>query len=159
MHPINNTESYKKMSETKREQHKKVAEVNENKKILHIWRSIADCAEEENLDAKKVAACCRGELHSTQNRIFYWLDEKEELIIPIFKGESAFNYKGKKGTTQKQKTNRKVAQIDLKTKEILNVFDSIALASRETNCDGSAISKVCRGIRNKTGGFFWKYVD
>lgn len=58
-----------------------------------------------------------------------------------------------------QKTNRKVAQIDLKTQEILHIYDSIALASRETGCDNSGISKVCRGKRSQTGGFFWKYVD
>lgn len=159
LHPINDIESYKKMSQTKRKNAKNVAEVDKNNNILNIWRSIIDCAEDTNLNQKKIAACCRGEVHTTEGRIFYWIDENNQLIIPEYKIGDAFRYKGEKGTTQKQKTNRKVAQIDLKTQEILRIYDSIALASRETGCDNSGISKVCRGKRSQTGGFFWKYVD
>lgn len=159
LHPINDIQSYKKMSQTKRENVKNVVEVDKNNKILNTWRSIIDCAEDTNLNQKKIAACCRGEVHTTEGRIFYWIDENNQLIIPEYKIGDAFHYKGKKGTTQKQKTNRKVAQIDLKTQEILHIYDSIALASRETGCDNSGISKVCRGKRSQTGGFFWKYVD
>ena len=158
-HPINDIESYKKMSETKREKNKKVAEVDKNNNILNVWRSIVDCAEQENLDQKKIAACCRGQRHTTNNRIFYWLDENNNLIIPTFKGNNTFNYKGEKGTTQKQKTNRKVAKYNFEETELLATYDSIALAARENNCDASGISKVCRGIRNQCGGFIWRYID
>lgn len=155
-HPINDIRSYQKVSETKRENAKKVVEVDKNNVVLKIWRSIIDCAEDTGLDERKIASCCRGERHSTGERIFYWLDENNNLIVPKYVGTQ---YKGAKGTTQNQKTNRKVAKIDLKTKEILNIYDSIALAARENNCDNSGISKVCRGKRSQTGGYFWQYVD
>ena len=158
-HPINSIQAYKKMSETKRENAKDVAEVDQENKILNIWRSIADCAEATGLDEKKIAACCRGEIHTTEKRIFYWIDNNGELIIPEYIIKNSFNYKGKAGTTQKQKTNRKVMQKDLKTGEIIAIYDSIALASRETGCDNSGISKVCRGNRSHCGGFKWEYVN
>ena len=144
------------MSNTKRELAKNVALVDENNNIIKVFRSIADCAEELKVNEKKIAACCRGERKTTQNKIFYWLDENNNLIIPEYKRDA---YKGEIGTTQKQITNRQVAKIDKDTNEILAVYDSIALASRENSCDNSGISKVCRGQRAMCGGFKWKYVE
>lgn len=155
-HPINTAESYQKMSETKRENAKRVALVDGDNNILKIFRSIVDCAEELKIGEKNIASCCRGERHTAEGKIFMWIDDVDNLIIPVYERAS---YKGKKGTTQKQITNRKVAKIDLKTKEILATYDSLALAGRENNCDSSAISKVCNGKRNKCGGFFWQYID
>ena len=51
-----------------------------------------------------------------------------------------------------------MAKIDLNTNEELATYDTIALAARENQCDASAISKVCKGLRNKVKGFGWKYV-
>lgn len=155
-HPINAIESYQKMSNTKRENAKQVALVDDNNSILEIYRSIVDCAEALNLDEKKIAACCRGERKTTQNKKFYWLDIDNNLIIPEYNRNS---YKGENGTTQKQITNRKVAKINIETNEIIIIYDSIALASRENNCDSSAIAKVCRGKRQTCGGFKWKYIE
>ena len=42
--------------------------------------------------------------------------------------------------------------------DILNTYETLALAARENNCDSSGISKVCKGKRNNCGGFKWKYV-
>ena len=153
-HPINDPATYKKISETKREQANNVAEVDNNYNIIKIWRSIIDCAEETGLDERKIASVCRGERHTTGNRIFYWI-VNDELKIPKYKYDY---YKGEKGTTQIQSTSKKVAKIDKDTNKIICTYDTIALAARENNCDSSGISKVCRGIRNTTGGFKWKYI-
>lgn len=155
-HPINDIYSYKKMSETKREKSKKVALVDENNNIISIYRSIVDCAEALNEDEKKIGACCRGERKTTNNKKFYWLDETNNIIIPEYKRDC---YKGNEGTTQIQSSSRKVAKIDSISNEILATYDTIALAARENNCDSSAISKVCRGIRKQCGGFIWKYLN
>lgn len=155
-HPINDIYSYKKMSETKREKSKKVALVDENNNIISIYRSIVDCAEALNEDEKKIGACCRGERKTTNNKKFYWLDETNNIIIPEYKRDC---YKGSEGTTQIQSSSRKVAKIDSISNEILATYDTIALAARENNCDSSAISKVCRGVRKQCGGFIWKYLN
>lgn len=154
-HPINSIESYKKMSETKREQAKAVAIFDLQGNLLNIYRSIVDCAEATGFNEKKIAACCRGERKTSDNHIFYWIDENDDFIIPEYHRDP---YKGENGTTQQQITNKKVAKIDIKTNEILATYDSIALAARENQCDASGISKVCRGIRNTTKGYKWKYV-
>lgn len=154
-HPINDKNTYKKISKTKREKAKEVAEVDKELKILKKWRSIVDCAEDTMLNEKKIAAVCRGERRATGNRIFYWIDNDNNLIIPNYKRDA---YKGEKGTTQVQSSSKRVAKIDLKTNEILEIYDTIALAARENNCDNSAISKVCRKQRNKCGGYRWEYL-
>ena len=41
--------------------------------------------------------------------------------------------------------------------EELQIYNSVALAAADNNCDASGISKVCNGKRNKCGGFKWKY--
>ena len=156
-HPINDPETYAKIKETKRRKAKRLAEIDEDYNILHIWRSIIDCAEETGLGEKHIASCCRGERHNTQGRYFCWLDDNNNLIIPKFIGRNC--YKGQPGTTQKQSTNKKVNKIDIDTLQILNTYDSIALASRENNCDASAIAKVCKGKRKTCGGFIWSYAD
>lgn len=152
-----NPEIYKKISKTKREKAKNVAEVDKENKIIKIYRSIIDCAEQTGCDQRKIGSCCRGERHHTNNRRFYWIDKNGELIIPIYKGDSV--YKGERDKTQIQSTSKKVAKIDLKTDEIIETYDTIALAARMNNCDASAISKVCKGIRNKCGNFKWKYIE
>ena len=154
-HPINDPKSYKKMKETKRNNAKRIAEINENNQVIQIWRSIADCAEQTGYNEKHLASCCRGERKTTSGKHFCWLNDDDTLIIPEYHRDP---YKGEKGTTQIQSSSRKVAKMD-KNKTILQVYDTLALAARENNCDSSAISKVCRGLRNTCGGYYWKYVE
>lgn len=155
-HPINDIQSYKKMSKTKREKAKKVALVDQHNNIIQVFRSIVDCAEEMSLDERKISACCRGERKSYNKYIFYWLDDDNSLIIPKYQRDP---YKGEKGTTQIQSSSKQVEQLDIKTNKVIKIYDTIALAARENNCDSSAISKVCKGIRQSCGGFKWRYVN
>ena len=55
--------------------------------------------------------------------------------------------------------SRRVAMIDLKTGEVLKVFESIAEAGRQTKNSTGNIGSVCKGIRPAAGGYIWKYVD
>lgn len=144
------------MSETKREKAKRVALIDKQNNILQIFRSIVDCAEELKINEKKIGACCRGERKTTNGKMFKWIDENNNVISFEYNRNQ---YKGESGTTQIQSTNRKVAKIDKDTNEILAVYDSIALASRENKCDNSGISKVCNGKRKICGGFKWQYMN
>lgn len=51
----------------------------------------------------------------------------------------------------------KVEKIDIKTKKVLEVYESIAVAGRKNNLSSSNINLVCKGFRNICGGFSWKY--
>lgn len=54
-------------------------------------------------------------------------------------------------------TNKYVAQIDLKTNEIISIFPSIKAAEKELGIS-KHISAVCRGKRKSAGGYGWKYI-
>lgn len=152
-----NPEITLKVKEALRNHALNVVEIDLNNNILNEWRSIVDCSEEIGLDERKIASVCRGERHTTGNRIFRWLDKDNHLIIPEYKGY--FTYKGEEGTTQIQSNSRKVAKINIETKEIIEIYPTIALAARENHCNPSGISQVCREKRKTCGGFSWKYID
>ena len=140
----------KKMSDTKRVKYgKRVCEIDENKNILEIWNSLAAAGEKTGLNRFKISDVCNGKRLTTGNRIFRFLDETNNIIIPIEKVNQT-------QSNRITKSSKKVVKMTLDG-EILQVYDSIALASADTGCDSSSISKVCNGQRNKCGGFKWQY--
>ena len=140
----------KKMSDTKRAKYgKRVCEIDENKNILEIWDSLAEAGEKTGLDRFKISDVCNGKRLTTGNRVFRFLDEADNILIPVEKVNQV-------QTNRITKASKKVVKITLEG-EILQVYDSIALAAADTGCDSSAISKVCRGQRNKCGGFKWEF--
>lgn len=140
----------KKMSNTKRAKYgKKVCEIDENKNILEIWDSLAEAGEKTKLDRFKISDVCNGKRLTTGNRIFRFLDETNNIFIPVKKMNQV-------QVNRITKASKKVVKMTLEG-EILQVYDSIALAAVDTGCDSSAISKVCRGQRNKCGGFKWEF--
>lgn len=56
-------------------------------------------------------------------------------------------------------TQRKVAQIDIRTGTILRVFNSMSLASNEIGVNIRQIWRVCNGIYKTTAGYAWRYID
>ena len=140
----------KKMSDTKRAKYgKRVCEIDENKNILEIWDSLAEAGEKTGLDRFKISDVCNGKRLTTGNRVFRFLDEADNIIIPVEKVNQV-------QSNRITKSSKKVVKMTLDG-EILQVYDSIALASADTGCDSSSISKVCNGQRNKCGGFKWQY--
>ena len=59
----------------------------------------------------------------------------------------------------KQGGKKAVYQIDPNTKKILEKFNSVAEAARQTGGDSSSISKVCRGKLKTCMGYMWKYEE
>ena len=140
----------KKMSDTKREKYgKRVCEIDSANNILTIWDSLAEAGEATGLDRFKISNVCNGTRLTTGNRIFRFLDEENKIIIPEVKVNQV-------QTNRITKTSRKVIKMD-DNNNILQTYDSVALAASDNNCDASANSKVCNGKRNKCGGFKWKY--
>lgn len=140
----------KKMSDTKRAKYgKRVCEIDENKNILEVWGSLAEAGEKTGLDRFKISDVCNGKRLTTGNRVFRFLDEADNIFIPVEKVNQV-------QTNRITKASKKVVKMTLEG-EILQVYDSIALAAADTGCDSSAISKVCKGQRNKCGGFKWEF--
>lgn len=140
----------KKMSDTKREKYgKKVCEINTNGEIIHIWNSLAEASEHTKLDRFKISNVCNGTRLTTGNRLFRFLDEENNILIPEYKINQA-------QTNRVTKSSKRVIKLNDNNEEI-QIYDSIALAAADNNCDASGISKVCNGKRKKCGGFKWQY--
>ena len=140
----------KKMSNTKREKYgKRVCEIDSANNILMIWDSIAEASEATGLNRFKISNVCNGIRLTTGNHIFRFLNEKNEIIVPEIKVNQVQN-------NRITKSSKKVIKMNDNNEE-LQIYDSIALAAADNNCDASGISKVCNRKRNKCGGFKWKY--
>ena len=140
----------KKMSDTKRDKYgKRVSEIELNGNIIDVWGSLAEAGEKTGLDRFKISDVCNGRRLTTGDRVFRFLDEEENIIIPEVKVNQV-------QTNRITKTSRKVIKMD-DNNNILQTYESIALAATDNNCDATAISKGCNGKRNKCGGFKWMY--
>ena len=140
----------KKVSETKRKKYgKRVCEIDSSGIIINIWNSLAEAGEQTELDRFKISNVCNGTRLTTGNRIFRFLDDKNQVIEPNIQVNQT-------QSNRITKSSKKVIKMNENNEEI-QIYDSIALAAAENGCDASAISKVCNGQRNKCGGFKWKY--
>ena len=141
----------KKMSQTKREKYgKKVGEILNNA-IIQTWDSLAEAAEVTGLDRFKISAVCNGKRLTTGNRIFRFLDENNNIIEPNV------SINNKPIINRITKNSKQVIKLD-DDNNILQIYESIAIAAKENKCDASGIAKVCNGKRNKCGGFKWQYL-
>ena len=66
-------------------------------------------------------------------------------------------YRGVKGYTPTG--NPRTPSKPVKCKETGKIYASIKEAARQTGLAKNKISYCCRGLRNKTGGFHWEFID
>jgi hypothetical protein len=74
-------------------------------------------------------------------RGFYWTYDYIDKFLPL-----------------KDLRRKKVQQFNLEG-EFINEFDSVSEASKQTECNKSSISKVCRFERKSSGGYFWRFIQ
>ena len=142
----------KKMSDTKREKYgKRVCEIDSANNILAIWNSLAEAGEATGLDRFKISNVCSGTRLTTGNRIFRFLSEENEIIIPGVKVNQV-------QTNRITKTSRRVGAYD-KDNNLIQEFDSLQLAAQFCGGNSSTISAVCRGKRNSHKNYIWRYLD
>lgn len=108
----------KKMSDTKREKYgKRVCEIDSTKNILNIWDSLAEAGEDTGLDRFKISNVCNGTRLTTGDRIFRFLDDKNQIIEP----EAKVNQVQLNRIT---KSSRRVGAYD-KNNNLIQEFDSL----------------------------------
>ena len=96
----------KKMSDTKRDKYgKRVSEIDSNGNIIDVWDSLAEAGEKTGLDRFKISDVCNGRRLTTGDRVFRFLDEEENIIIPEIKVNQV-------QTNRITKTSRKVIKMD-----------------------------------------------
>jgi len=91
--------------------------------------------------------------HKNMNR----LDNNIENLEWVTSSENSIHSKIN-NPSQYKHLQKKVAQIDKDTEKILNTYNSINHAYRETNIHKSGISMVCNGSRKLAGNFKWKFI-
>ena len=110
---------------------------------------MAEAGEQTGLDRYKISDVCNGRRLTTGNRIFRFINQNNEIV----QLEKKVN---QTQTNRITKTSKQVIKLN-DNNEILQTYDSVALAAADNNCDASGISKVCNGKRKKCGGFKWQY--
>lgn len=155
--PLHDSISRKKMSETKRNKHKEVVEIDVYGNIIKQWRCLTDMLDENpNISERHASSVCLGYRKSTCNRQFRYLDSEGNIIEPVYKGH---DYSSLGDKTLISQNSKKVAKIDINTNTIIEIYDTIALAARMNQADSSGIAKACKGIRKKVNGYGWQYAQ
>ena len=142
----------KKMSDTKRKKYgKRVCEIDSANNIIAIWNSLAEAGEITGLNRFKISSVCNGTRLTTGNRVFRFLDEKNQIIEPKVKVNQI-------QSNRITKTSRKVGAYD-KDNNLIQEFDSLQLAAQFCGGNSSTKSAVCRGKRKTHKNYIWRYLD
>lgn len=116
-----------------------VKALNMDGSLYKIYKNAGEAEKDTGTHVTNIRAVIRGARRTAGN--YYWKYAEDSTDIPPIKT-----------------LNKRVAQLDKSTSEIINTFGSIKEASEKTGCDKTHISGVCRGERITTGGFKWKFV-
>lgn len=129
---------------------KKVSAYDKNGKIIKTFDSIRDAGRFlGNIElAKNIIQCCQGRRRLVHN--FQW-QYGEELKINSVREDMTGKY-------PKISLRKKVAQLDLETEEIIQIFNSITEAAKQTKINSGSISKVVNKKQKSAGGYKWKFV-
>lgn len=116
---------------------KTIYQYNLTGELESTFQSLEEASKSSSISEESISHACLGDRKTSNG--FYWtytstFDLKEDI------------------------RKKKVIQYDLAGEKI-NVFDSIAEASKSTEINNSSIAKCCRGERKKAGNFIWKFSD
>lgn len=106
-------------------------------KLLNKYSNLTNAGAVIGLNKQDLSSVCL-----SVNKVckgFYWTYDCVDKFIPL-----------------EDKRKKKVYQYNLQD-EFIKEFNSVAEASKLTNCNKSSIGKVCRTERRTCGGFIWKY--
>lgn len=92
---------------------------------------------ESGFNAQSVMSCCKGRSNISQGYIWRF---PEDVVF-------------------REKNNSKVSMsvVQIKDGEVINKFDSIKSASKNTKIQRSSIGYCCKGFLKSAGGYIWKY--
>lgn len=121
-------------------------EGHEKKCLIHrlVLETYKPC---ENMD--KLDASHRDENRENNNlNNLEWLTHKDNLNY------GSHNEKQSKAHTNHPKKSKKVRCVETRI-----IYPSMKEASRQTGIHNDTISRCCRGVYQKAGGFHWEFVD
>ncbi|WP_010518963.1 NUMOD1 domain-containing DNA-binding protein [Croceivirga radicis] len=114
-----------------------VYSVNPNSGLMNTYESLSIAAESVSGEAKSISNACLGYIKTYKG--LCWSYDK------------TFDIRALSDARKKE-----VIQLNFENKVIAK-FESVSSAARKTGLSKSSISRVCRGERDKSGGYRWKY--
>ena len=123
---------------------KPVLQINsENGKVIKKYCSMSEASRNFNCSATAIRLCVEGVNKRAMG--YYWVLEE--------------NYDSFKFKPFVNNSIRKVCQIDFESGELLNIFDSLEIASNQVNTVSSNITACCNGKQKSCCGYFWKHYE
>lgn len=115
--------------------------------VIDIYDSAVDAAFDNNLyNGSMINACCNKNALTAAGYCWSYLSELDDFTLPVF---------------PKRMYYHRIAKLDPITMEILDVYDSAAIAGKENNIP-NLHKNSCRITKNpnvKIGGFCWKFLE
>ncbi len=108
-----------------------------NGKLIEKFGNLTDAAKSINATKQNISRAALN-VNQTYGGFIWSYDYKEPYVTKV------------------DKRLKNVYQYDLEG-NLIDVFISVAEASRKTNITKSGIAKACRGERKQSGGYVWKY--
>jgi hypothetical protein len=115
---------------------KLVYQYDENGTLIETYNNLTEIKETLGIDKQRISNAC---LNSTMYDGSFWSYRQLENITP--------------------KTDLRLKAVNQHSlnQEIIANFKSASEASRKTGISKSCITRCCRGEREQSGGFIWKY--
>jgi hypothetical protein len=122
---------------------KSVYKLNEKFEILKKYNSITEALKDNNINTNvgTISKVCKGKLKSTLGYHWCYVDDYNNLDINKFK----------------KSVQKSVLKIDIKTENIIKIYDSVKSASIDNKCNPSAISHVCNDRRGSVKNFIYVF--
>lgn len=111
--------------------------------FIKLWPSATEAGRYLGIQGAHITDCCNGKRAKCAEFLWKFADCNDKML------------------PYEDKQAKKVAKIDKETNEIIEVFDSLALAAQSVNGRSSNITVVCSPkYKTKTyKGFIWKYIE
>lgn len=106
-------------------------------KLLQSFEDLDSAASATNATKKKLSKVCLSKSNLLNN--YLWSYKYAETFVP-----------------EVDLRKKAILQYDLEN-DLLAIFDSASEASRQTGISKTCITRCCRGEREKSSGFIWKY--
>ena len=126
-------------------QRKKVYMINQNKEIVKEYESVREAARQNNISKSAILNVLKGIRNTAANH--YWSYSLKNIKLPINKGNDGLRAK-------------KVAKIDSKTNQVLDIYKSISDAARQNKLSMIAVSKQCqRKVKYRKKDYYFNFIN
>ena len=138
---------------------KPIVQYDKEGNFIQVFESISEAERVLNLKPKSsnISSVCKGNSYESYGFQWRYLNEDIDYTLNIGKSplKEVLQNASKKSKENRIYSSKKVAECDKNTHEIIKVFNSIREASEITKTNFTGIYKVCKGIRNTAGGYYW----